>query len=222
MASGDLLQAKTKVLETWVDGRRYEVEAVPAVDVRGTWNVEVTKPDGAKEMLALEIKGSPTKLSGKIKRGDKSTSLVNPALADWHCTASFKGEPLGLEGVLQLSATIAQAAAATADAPPQLSWLGSIVWPAGEKTQTQAKREKPAATSDADESADAKEDKSDKKAGDKPDGESENLTPKKPTRPSPRMRRNQRTRRMRTSPTPKTKTQKRKTLRSRRREEGKG
>lgn len=173
VASGDLLQAKSKVLETWIDGRRYEVEAAPAVDIRGTWNVEVTKPDGAKETFSLEIKGSPTKLSGKIKRGDKSTALVNPALAGWQFTASFKGEPLGLEGVLQLSATIAQAAAATADAAPELSWLGSIVWPAGEKTQTEAKREKPAAPSESDESAEAKDDKADKKAGDKSANESE-------------------------------------------------
>jgi imidazolonepropionase-like amidohydrolase len=169
VASGDLLQAKSKVLETWVDGRRYEVEAAPAVDIRGTWNVEVTKPDGAKETLSLSIKGTPTKLSGKIKRGDKSTALVSPALADWQFTASFKGEPLGLEGVLQLSATIARAVDGPADTAPQLTWLGSIVWPAGEKTQTEAKREKP--VSEADESADAKEDKADKKAEDKPDSE---------------------------------------------------
>ncbi len=168
VTSGDLLHAKAKVLETWIDGRRYEVEATPVVDIRGTWHLETTKPDGAKETLALEIKGSPTKLSGKIKRGDKSTALVSPTLADWQFTTSFKGEPLGLEGVLQISATIAQAAAATADAPPELSWLGSIVWPGGEKTSTDAKREKPAAATDVDESADAQEDKADK-SDDKPE-----------------------------------------------------
>ncbi|HEY4310676.1 MAG TPA: amidohydrolase family protein [Pirellulales bacterium] len=159
VASGDLLQKKSKVLETWVDGRRYEIEASPTVDVRGTWQVEITKPDGAKETLTIALKGSPTKLSGKVKRGDKSTALVSPALAEWHFTTSFKGEPLGLEGVLQLTATIAQTPAAAADAVVDLTWLGAVVWPSGEQTSSTAKREKPAEASDADDAAETKEEK---------------------------------------------------------------
>src|SRR5262249_5614310 len=81
VASGDLLKPKSKVLETWVDGQRFEVESEPLLDVRGTWNVELTKPDGAKETVTLEIAGQPAKLSGKAKHGDKSTALVSPALA---------------------------------------------------------------------------------------------------------------------------------------------
>ena len=76
VASGPLFEAKTKVLETWVDGDRHEVETRPQVDLRGTWAVDVVKPDGQQETLTLEISGKPGKLAGKIARGDKSTSLV--------------------------------------------------------------------------------------------------------------------------------------------------
>ena len=80
IASGDLFAPKTKILESWIDGHRYEVEAEPLVDVRGTWNVELTKPDGAKETLALEITGQAAKLSGKIKHGDKSSAAREPGI----------------------------------------------------------------------------------------------------------------------------------------------
>ena len=148
VSNGDLLQGKTKVLETWIDGQRYEAESEPQFDVRGTWTVEVAKPDGAKESLSLEIKGRPAKLSGKVKHGDKSTALINPALADLQFSASFKGEPLGLDGVLQLTATVSASGADAA--APELSWLGSIVWPDGQKTACSAKRDAPAKASDAD------------------------------------------------------------------------
>jgi len=156
VADGDLFAGKTKVLETWIDGDRYEVDAPPLADVRGTWSVEIAKPDGTKETLALEIKGQPAKLSGKIKRGDKSTALVNPALTEWHFTASFKGEPLGFEGMLQLTATVSRAPAAADKAAPALSWLGQVVWASGERTTSTAQRDAAAKPSDSDDNADDK------------------------------------------------------------------
>src|SRR5262249_29473780 len=68
VASGPLFDNKTKVLETWVDGERFEIEAEPVADVRGTWALELTKPDGQTEALNLEISGRPKKLSGKLIR----------------------------------------------------------------------------------------------------------------------------------------------------------
>jgi imidazolonepropionase-like amidohydrolase len=178
VASGDLFQGKSKVLETWIDGQRYEVETDPQLDVRGTWTVEITKPDSAKESFPLEIKGQPTKLSGKIKRGDKSTTLTSPALADLQFSASFKGEPLGLDGVLQLSATVSKSNAAVADAAPELSWLGSIVWPDGQKTGCTAKRDAPAKASDSDNAESSADDKKEKSSeGEKPKSPDETAAP---------------------------------------------
>ena len=145
VTNGDLFQAKTKVLETWIDGQRYEVETEPLADVRGTWNAEIVKPDGTRETFVFEITGQPAKLSGKVKRGDKSTALVSPALAESQFTTSFKREPLGLSGVLQLTATISKPAAPGDDAAKaaasELSWLGAVVWPDGQKTSCSAKRD---------------------------------------------------------------------------------
>jgi N-acetylglucosamine-6-phosphate deacetylase len=179
VASGDLFHGKPKVLETWIDGVRYEGETEPQLDMRGTWTVEITKPDGAKESIPFEIKGQPTKLSGKIKRGDKSTALTNPALADLQFSASFKGEALGIDGVLQLSATVSKSNAAVSDAAPELSWLGSIVWPDGQKTACTAKRDASAKASDSDNAEPSSDDKKEKS----PEGE-KTKTPDEPAAPA--------------------------------------
>lgn len=40
VTDGDLFVDKTKILETWVAGRRYEITTLPKVDMRGTWAVK--------------------------------------------------------------------------------------------------------------------------------------------------------------------------------------
>jgi imidazolonepropionase-like amidohydrolase len=138
VADGELFGEKTKVLETWADGERHEVVSEPQADIRGTWTVEVVKPDGAKENWNVEITGSPSKLAGKVTRGDKSAKLISPALSEWQFTGSFKGEPLGYEGIVQSSATIA--APEKGKTEGEFSWLGAIVWADGKRTESTGKR----------------------------------------------------------------------------------
>ncbi len=138
VTDGPLFDGKTKVLETWVDGARYEITSKPEVDVRGTWNVDVSKPDGSRESFTLEISGRATKLSGKASRGEKSSKLIAPELTGWQLTAAFKGEPLGHDGIVQLSATVAASDAEAADA--ELTALGTIVWADGKRSDLTAKR----------------------------------------------------------------------------------
>ncbi len=174
MTDGPLFAEKTKVLETWVDGRRYEITAAPQADVRGTWSMEVTRPDGEAETLTVDVTGRPTKLAGKIARGDKSSKLISPTLDELQLTASFKGGPLDFDGIVRLSATVSAPAAATApaaDSAAELTWLGTIVWSDGQKTPCTAKR-----TAGPKESKDGETEDDDSKEADKqhdnaPDGD---------------------------------------------------
>ncbi len=164
VTNGDLFAKKTKVLETWVDGHRYEVETEPAADVRGQWKVDVVKPDGQTESLVIELSGDSKKLSGKITRGDKSTPLIAPTLSDLQFAASFKGPAIGFTGVVQISATVSKPAAVPM-AEGGLSWLGTITWAEGNRTACSATRtEGPKKTDGAAAPADADDKKS-------PDGE---------------------------------------------------
>ena len=173
VTSGPLFEEKTKVLETWVDGNRYEVTGEPETDVRGTWKLDVASPAGEKETLTLELTGSPTKIAGKITRGEKSSKLISPELDGWQLTAAFKGEPLGYEGIVRLSVTTAAANAEAADA--ELTGLGTVVWADGQRTDLTAQRTAGPKEGDADkdQAADDKEDKAkeDKAKEDAADGD---------------------------------------------------
>ena len=57
ITDGDLFAKKTKVVETWVDGRRFELDKPPTTDVRGTWQLELAGADD--RVLQAESRKSP-------------------------------------------------------------------------------------------------------------------------------------------------------------------
>ena len=162
VADGPLFAGKSKVLETWVDGRRYEVLRQPIADLRGTWSVTFDKPGEEPHELVIELAGRPEKLSGTIKRGDKSTKLIGPQLNVAQFVASFKAKPLDDSGVMRLSGTVSGPARnGTPTAAPssgdELSWLGVVVWEDGTHSACAAKRTAkydPSKKPDKDEKAD--------------------------------------------------------------------
>lgn len=64
ITDGDLFDAKTKVLETWVNGTRYEIQRQPRTDLRGRWRLEI---EGEAPLLEIVLQGSPRKLTGRIQ-----------------------------------------------------------------------------------------------------------------------------------------------------------
>src|SRR5206468_2694261 len=56
VVDGELFDDKTKVLETWVDGTRYEVTALPKDDARGTWLVKFGE-DEAGKTISIKLTG---------------------------------------------------------------------------------------------------------------------------------------------------------------------
>jgi imidazolonepropionase-like amidohydrolase len=75
VASGDLLADKTQVLETWVDGRRYEVTPTLKPDPRGTWAVTWGEGDAARR-AEVKITGTPTKLAGKLALAPRAAAAA--------------------------------------------------------------------------------------------------------------------------------------------------
>jgi len=156
VTDGDLFGDKTKVLETWVDGTRFEIDTPPLLDVRGTWELQLTKADATTDTLVMQLAGQPSKLSGKLKRGDKEAAFTRVTLDDAQLAAALKGQPLGYDGVVQLSGAVstgpvskdAQSKEAVAKdlAKPgdatggEMSWLGVVVWADGTRAVASAKR----------------------------------------------------------------------------------
>src|SRR5205807_4263601 len=68
ITDGELFAKNTKIIETWVDGKRFELDKPPVTDPRGTWQLESTGPEDRVLKLNLKITGSARQLSGTLSR----------------------------------------------------------------------------------------------------------------------------------------------------------
>ncbi|HUY87443.1 MAG TPA: amidohydrolase family protein [Pirellulales bacterium] len=140
VADGDLFDDRTKLSETWVDGERHELQPAPLADLRGTWEVQLAKPDGGTETLTIQLGDESNKLTGKIKRGEQEVALTRASLDAAQFSAQFPAKSLGWEGVLQLSGTISIPPQGEPPAEQPPSWLGFLVWSGGERSPCSARR----------------------------------------------------------------------------------
>lgn len=118
VTDGDLFDAKTKVLETWVAGERFEIVREPAVDLRGDWTLLA---EGGTPPLVLELEGKPAALKGTIAAAadanadddqdstddeSKPTKLDHLGGRDLQFSCTFAGKALLGEGVVRLTAVV--------------------------------------------------------------------------------------------------------------------
>lgn len=136
IVEGDLFD-DGNIVETWVEGQRFEAKQQPLVNVEGEWNVQTTGKHG----FILQIKAGD-KLSGELstsgKKG-KTLPLKNLALIGVRLTTSFESKAIEMSGVTRLALQFDS----TAD-----EFHGEFVWPDGSRSKATARR------SDADEAKD--------------------------------------------------------------------
>src|SRR5436190_7720454 len=112
VTDGDLFNKRTKVVETWADGRRFEIDKPPVTDVRGTWQLELTGTDDRILKLNLKITGTARQPSGtlaKATEGDakpEEIRLSQVTLSDSQLGFRFEGKSIGKEGPTRTSATV--------------------------------------------------------------------------------------------------------------------
>ncbi len=119
ITDGDLFDKKTKILETWVYGKRYEIKTLPLADTRGTWNVKLSSRQTPSDTIKLEIKGELSVPSGSIVK-QKKAILSNVQISGSAFSFNFSGDSLGFPGIAQMSSIIAQD-----------TLFGQGVWPDG-------------------------------------------------------------------------------------------
>ncbi len=139
IADGDLFAEKTKVVETWVDGRRFEWDAAPEIDPRGQWEM-TWDVAGQPRQIQLELTGEPRKLAGTLTaqaEGDRpaiNVKLAQVGIEGARLAAVFPSTDLGRAGTARLSAVISVPAGADA------VWSGAVVWPDGSPLAVTARR----------------------------------------------------------------------------------
>jgi N-acetylglucosamine-6-phosphate deacetylase len=227
VATGELFAKDAKIVETWIDGRRYEPPSAPRYDLRGRWEITATPDGGSPQSLQMKLGGEPAKLSGTIRKVDATheeateqppddrtvsgaepkkdkaddkprsepdasqskgpkqdsppkssdgkskqsaakgppkesadrkdhtrqdqAKLERPTLSDSLFTATFKGEPLDWQGVVQLSATVLAPASSAGHSDPlpegpnagDLQMLGRLVLADGRELPLLARRTGP-------------------------------------------------------------------------------
>ena len=101
ITDGDLFAEKTKVRETWIDGRRYEVKPQPEYDPRGTWRAALT--DAPADSIVLILKGEADAIQGSAVVKGKEAKLATSAFSDMRIAFSFTGDSLGMAGMVRFS-----------------------------------------------------------------------------------------------------------------------
>jgi imidazolonepropionase-like amidohydrolase len=135
VADGELFTGDAEVSDVWIDGRHFEVTAPEALDLRGTWSVEIA---GATTLDAgMTLEGSPTRVSGQVTADSQSAPLTNTRVQQGgrRLEVAFESAALGLEsetaGLVRVWAT----ASANAD---ELNGWGEL--PDGRRLSFHAER----------------------------------------------------------------------------------
>ncbi|MCA9215857.1 MAG: amidohydrolase family protein [Planctomycetales bacterium] len=74
VADGDLFDKDTKITETWIDGKRYEIKSPDPLDIRGDWTAR-----GNLEFV-MRLSGKPSALKGKITSGETTQDIKKPKI----------------------------------------------------------------------------------------------------------------------------------------------
>jgi N-acetylglucosamine-6-phosphate deacetylase len=143
VADGDLFARKTKIVETWVDGERFEMEPTLRLDPRGTWKLELADAQGRFLKATLKLRGTTKEQAGTIERDEPpdvsqkgEVKLENVRLSDARLTFSFEGRNFGHDGPARASGVLSQA-------DGKLTLLGGVVWSDGGREQLKGELTQP-------------------------------------------------------------------------------
>jgi imidazolonepropionase-like amidohydrolase len=103
VANGDIFSSGTKVMNVWVDGKRFEVESIPDVDVRGTWSVSVADPSLEGTM---KIAGEQSRLSGILTVGEKDIELKPVTYNLQRLSVGFPGDSIDVSGQIVMFGSV--------------------------------------------------------------------------------------------------------------------
>ncbi len=105
VTDGDLFSEKTKIIDVWTDGKRFEITKQPVVNGAGKWKLDFKIPKAKSIVMELKLNGD--KVEGSLKADDKKVSLSQINLEENKLTALFEGKELGYPGFISLNGYIA-------------------------------------------------------------------------------------------------------------------
>ena len=165
ITDGDVFDQKTKVVETWVAGERFEHAAPPRADLTGVYEVRLQKTSAFADRLYVELKRDGKKFSGRIslspikettgedkdlpkEAGGKKkeeterdttdiVSLKHVQLRDFTATGQFDAEKFGGMGAARMTLIFSEM---PSDKKMDVVALGDVVWPTGQTSMASVLR----------------------------------------------------------------------------------
>ena len=107
VATGPIFDAKTKILDVWIEGRRHEIGQPKAESLEGDW--ELTLAGRFRLDLAVDDKGKGTITDpgAQVAEGQKApTAKATMVRSLDTLTVLFDHEPFGMPGVFTLTGTV--------------------------------------------------------------------------------------------------------------------
>jgi imidazolonepropionase-like amidohydrolase len=102
IASGSLFEQKSTIYSVYIDGKKYEVTAMPEAEPRGTWELGMAQGDIAHP-YSIEIAGERAAPEATIVSGDKKTKAKEISISRRTVTLSFNADSVGGTGMIRLS-----------------------------------------------------------------------------------------------------------------------
>lgn len=102
VTNGGIFNSETKILDTYVAGKRYEINPTPELDIRGTWTVNLVSA-GKTESDTVTISGTALQPRAELKIQNKKIKASKLALDGRLLALSFPGDSIGMAGVARLS-----------------------------------------------------------------------------------------------------------------------
>lgn len=143
VTDGDIFDGKSKILDTWVQGKRYEITPVPAIDVRGTYTLNLQTAAKA-DTGALILAGTAEKPSATVRIDGKKVKASSLEVDNRQVFVSVPGDSFGVEGVLRLSGMVEQQTIRGSGRwgdGSQLAWQAALAEPFAEKEKPQREPE---------------------------------------------------------------------------------
>jgi imidazolonepropionase-like amidohydrolase len=164
ITDGDVFDPKTKVVETWVTGERFQHAPEPRTDLTGMYEIRLQNTSAFAERLYVELKRDGKKFSGRASLSpvnepadaDKESSkgaadekqepeeadtdivsLKHVQLQDFTATGQFEAEKFGGKGAARMTLVFSEA---PSDNKKDVVALGNIVWPTGQSSIASVQR----------------------------------------------------------------------------------
>ncbi|MFC2075535.1 amidohydrolase family protein [candidate division KSB1 bacterium] len=105
LADGDIFEPKTKIVETWVRGERFEVTPRPRIDVRGTYALKIQSGTTTID-CSIDLSGDIARPAAQLTIADNTIKATKVALDGRRLSVAFPADSVGFPGVARLAGLV--------------------------------------------------------------------------------------------------------------------